>query len=157
MKGRVIKLLNIRTGEPRILPGNNPTFLRPNDVVEIVDTVIGDSYKENNVWYKLADGTFAWSGGIERNTTSTLTPNKDWWFDQYKIQSMWDKFGTRGAGVTVAVIDSGVDLSHPNLFNQRNAQGKDYSNTSFKNDRFSHGTLVAGVVCSEGDQLIGVA
>ena len=157
MKGRVTRLLNIRTGAPLILPNNNPGFLKPNDVVEIIDTVVGDTYKENNVWYKLSDGSFVWSGGVERNTTSPLRLNKDWWFDQYKIEMMWERFATRGEGVTVAVIDSGVDLSHPNLFNQRHAQGKDYSNTSFKTDAFGHGTLVAGVLCADGDQLTGVA
>ena len=157
MKGRVLKHLNIRTGSPQILPDNNPGFYKPNDVVEIVDTVLGDSYKDNNVWFKLADGTFVWSGGVERNTTSALDTSKDWWFNEYKIQSLWEKFQTRGEGITVAIIDSGVDLTHPNLFKQRNANGKDYTGTNFSIDRFGHGTLVAGVFCADGDQLVGVA
>src|SRR5260221_4446824 len=66
MEGRVNRYLNIRTGEPRVLPNNNPGFLRPNDTIDVIGIVIGDVYRGNNVWYKLKDGSYVWSGGVDR-------------------------------------------------------------------------------------------
>ena len=64
MKARVIKYLNIRSGLPEVLPDNNPGFFSPGDVIDITGKVIGQPVKGNNVWYKLDDGGFVWSGGI---------------------------------------------------------------------------------------------
>ena len=64
MKARVTKYLNIRSGSPEVLPGNNPGFFSPGEVIEITEKIIGQNVKGNNVWYKLDDGGFVWSGGI---------------------------------------------------------------------------------------------
>ncbi|GAA2391626.1 S8 family serine peptidase [Nonomuraea africana] len=58
---------------------------------------------------------------------------------------------TRGEGVTVAVIDSGVDLTHPSL---RVAGKADLTGTGYR-DCIGHGTAVAGIIAAQ--HLKGVA
>lgn len=64
-----------------------------------------------------------------------------------------------GAGVIVAVIDTGVDLDHPDL-QQNLVAGKTFvSGTTSPNDDQGHGTHVAGIVAGVGNNggIIGVA
>jgi len=64
MKGLVTMELNERQQNPGV---NSPItkFYPENQVVEIADALIGDPYDGNNVWYRLKDGAYVWSGGIE--------------------------------------------------------------------------------------------
>lgn len=60
-------------------------------------------------------------------------------------------FGGTGAGVGVAVLDSGIDWTHPELDNGRVAAQADFTGT--RDDGFDdrgHGTSVAGIIA--GDQ-----
>jgi type VII secretion-associated serine protease mycosin len=54
---------------------------------------------------------------------------------------------TRGAGVTVAVIDSGVSAHHPALENQV-SPGRDFLDprSDGRCDQYGHGTVVAGII-----------
>ncbi|MEU4718680.1 S8 family serine peptidase [Nonomuraea dietziae] len=52
---------------------------------------------------------------------------------------------TKGEGVTVAVIDSGVDLTHPSL---RVAGKADLTRTGYR-DCIGHGTAVAGIIAAQ--------
>lgn len=64
MKGVVNKRLNKRVQGASV----NAEKLNPyevGDVVEIVEILNGDDIDGNNVWYRLDDGTFVWSGGID--------------------------------------------------------------------------------------------
>lgn len=66
---------------------------------------------------------------------------------------------TAGGGVTVAVIDTGVDLSHPDLVD-RLVTGKTFvSRTSSANDDNGHGTHCAGTIGATSNAIgvIGVA
>src|SRR5690606_41648627 len=42
--------------------------------------------------------------------------DRQYWLNQYGISSAWDT--TKGAGVTGAVIDPGIDGTHPDLTGQ---------------------------------------
>lgn len=86
---------------------------------------------------------------------------------------------TRGDGVVVAVIDSGVDITHPDLVNNiwhnpgeqcgngidddangyiDDCTGWDFANgTSVVTDYVGHGTHVAGIIAAEADNGVGVA
>jgi len=58
-----------------------------------------------------------------------------------------------GAGVDVAVLDTGVNKNHPDL-SRRVVQCKDFTGTSIRNgscdDRNGHGTHVAGTILADG-------
>ncbi|NUT37435.1 MAG: type VII secretion-associated serine protease mycosin [Hamadaea sp.] len=61
-----------------------------------------------------------------------------------------------GSGVTVAVIDSGVDGSHPDLAGQV-LPGKDFVRSGDgQRDEVGHGTTVAGLIAGRGDDSTGV-
>lgn len=70
--------------------------------------------------------------------------------------------GFTGTGITVAVIDSGVNIQHPDLVNQIAAGGFDFVNntgTVTDTDPSYHGTHVAGIIAAEknGFGIRGVA
>ena len=74
MKAHVSTFLNIRTGSPEVLPNNNSGFFNPGDIITVTAKVAGQNVKGNNVWYKLQDGRFVWSGGISTIEEDTV-PN----------------------------------------------------------------------------------
>jgi subtilisin family serine protease len=75
----------------------------------------------------------------------------------------WTQFGTRGAGVRVAVIDSGVDYMHPALGGGigsgfKVVGGWDFvDNDADPMDTFGHGTHVAGIIAGNDAVVTGVA
>jgi minor extracellular serine protease Vpr len=69
--------------------------------------------------------------------------------------------GFNGLGITIAVIDTGVDYNHPDLFgfgqNGKVIGGYDYvDNDDSPMDTNGHGTEVAGIIAADG-QLKGIA
>ena len=74
-----------------------------------------------------------------------------------------DKFGAQGRygeGVTIAVIDTGCDISHPDLKDRiidvRNFTDDDKGAINNVTDYVTHGTATASVIASSG-KIIGVA
>jgi serine protease AprX len=75
------------------------------------------------------------------------------------VQSAWSA-GYNGAGVTVAVIDSGINDNHPDLQdgngNSRVVYHQDFTGTPTSNssgaqyDLYGHGTHVAGIIAGNG-------
>jgi subtilisin family serine protease len=63
---------------------------------------------------------------------------------------------SRGAGVRIAIIDTGVDFEHPDLVGQVIARRNfvDADETAFRSDL--HGTAVAGVIAAIADNHIGI-
>ena len=67
----------------------------------------------------------------------------------------WDR--TRGAGQVIAVVDTGVDLTHPDLAGNLVA-GYDFVDKDTVPDDFNlHGTHVAGIAAADDDNGVGVA
>ncbi|MDL4773834.1 S8 family serine peptidase [Actinomadura xylanilytica] len=65
---------------------------------------------------------------------------------QIGAPAAWEK-GLTGKGVKVAVLDSGVDGSHPDL---KVAESRNFTTAASADDRFGHGTHVASVVAGSG-------
>jgi serine protease AprX len=65
--------------------------------------------------------------------------------------------GLDGSGVTICLVDSGIDLVHPDLAQARVSAWKDFVNgESLPYDDSGHGTAMAGLMVSSG-RLRGVA
>ncbi|WP_328861403.1 S8 family peptidase [Streptomyces sp. NBC_00306] len=62
--------------------------------------------------------------------------------------AMW-KSGWTGKGVKVAVLDSGVDQTHPDLQGVEVAQ-KNFTESPVNDDRYGHGTHVASTIAGSG-------
>lgn len=80
-----------------------------------------------------------------------------------RAPEVWSELGTRGAGVTVAIIDSGIDYRHPMLGGGigpgfKVAGGYDFvDGDTDPMDVAGHGTHVAGIVAASSGELPGVA
>lgn len=106
-------------------------------------------------------------------------PNDTYWSEMWHLENLdtnavrrgidanaraaWSM--TRGAGVTIAVVDDGVELHHPDLA-ARAAAGlhwnfeSDTPNGGHTIDAFQHGTAVAGMAAAQGGNqrgMIGIA
>jgi len=80
-----------------------------------------------------------------------------------RADKVWALLGTRGQGVKVAIIDSGIDYNHPALGQGFGPGFKVIGGWDFVNndadpfDDAGHGTHVAGIVAGQSDQITGVA
>jgi subtilisin family serine protease len=74
-----------------------------------------------------------------------------------KAPSAWEE--TKGTEtVIIAIVDTGVDLLHPDLKNKIKSSGRDYVNNDFDaTDDNGHGTMVAGIAAAETNNNEGVA
>jgi subtilisin family serine protease len=85
------------------------------------------------------------------------TDQIDWGISRIGANQVWNN--ASGTGVIVAIIDTGIELTHPDLSN-RVTTGYDFvNNDSNPTDDNGHGTHVAGIVASTSNGLgtIGVA
>ncbi|MFJ8538568.1 type VII secretion-associated serine protease mycosin [Streptomyces sp. NPDC093591] len=74
--------------------------------------------------------------------------DQQWVLDVFAMQDTWAE--TQGEGVTVAVVDSGVDASHPDLTGQV-LKGKDFTGGgNAQEDVLGHGTAMASVIAGHG-------
>ncbi|MFI6152044.1 type VII secretion-associated serine protease mycosin [Kitasatospora sp. NPDC051170] len=79
---------------------------------------------------------------------------QQWHLEAMHAQEMWK--ATRGQGITVAVIDGGFNLQHPDLAGQF-LPGRDFSGSSggVGSDPDGHGTGMAGLIAGTGKGLGG--
>jgi subtilisin family serine protease len=78
-----------------------------------------------------------------------------WYLTREGFPAAWDL--SRGAGVKVGVIDSGVDASHPDLGGKIAAARDQDVGPNGTTDEVGHGTHVAGLACGATDNAAGIA
>ncbi len=96
---------------------------------------------------------------------ATWAPNDTYYagiyFDSYQkpylskinIEPAWDV--TKGDGVKIAILDSGIDLNHPDLASKIVAQ-QDFTGEGIDHSN-GHGTYVAGIAAAVTDNATGIA
>lgn len=83
------------------------------------------------------------------------------------VTGAWQRT-TGGASTVIAVIDSGIDFTHPDLANNKwtnrapgpdgDTNGWDYiTDSGTIVDEQGHGTAIAGIIAAQGNNMIGVA
>ena len=87
-------------------------------------------------------------------------PDKMSWGHKFlNIPSIWDTINTQGENVTVAVIDTGIDSTNPDLAGKIDDKSKNFtSNDNDFTDKDGHGTNMAGIIGASGNYAVyGVA
>jgi subtilisin family serine protease len=82
---------------------------------------------------------------------------KQWYLPQIRAFDTWTAFPPPfNPRVRVAVIDSGIDATHPDL-SPRIESGKSFVGGSWKKDQHGHGTFVAGIIAAETSNAEGIS
>ena len=123
------------------LPGF--TYLHPNVRIQYTPFAIPNDPLFNQQWHLGNTGQGGGTRGADAN-----------------IQAVWDNY--TGAGVTIAIVDDGLETGHEDFVGNINTT-LDYDWNDVDNDpnpvlaSNNHGTSVAGVAAARGDNGIGVA
>ena len=81
--------------------------------------------------------------------------SSEWHLSKIGASSAWDS--ATGVGVKIAIIDTGVDATHPDLAAAIVAGWNFHDNNSDTRDLCDHGTNVAGAAAAIGNNGVGVA
>jgi thermitase len=79
----------------------------------------------------------------------------EWHLSKIGAPTAWDRTG--GSGITIAILDTGVNGSHPDLVAQMVPGWNFYDNNSNTSDVKGHGTWVSGTAAATSNNGIGVA
>lgn len=104
------------------------------------------------LWSELVNG----ADGIEKVwLDGPVHASLDQSVPQVGAPKAWDA-GFTGTGVKTAVLDTGIDATHPDLA-AAVVRAKDFSDSGSTKDRVGHGTHVASIVTGGGQRYKGVA
>jgi len=115
------------------------------------DPLYSDQWGHNNTGQMLS---YDWGTHSHENGSPVGTPG----FDSH-AQEAWDQSqGYGNSGVVIAILDSGVDIDHPDLNLVTGYDfGDDDSNPDDNSSSPGHGTACAGVAAGDGNNGIGVS
>ncbi|MBT1688726.1 S8 family peptidase [Dawidia soli] len=163
MKLLVKDYLNVRVGAPNV---NAPSYqyLAPGSEIEVDGRLYdGGEFENIATWYRDAANNYYWSGGFAN--TKPIIPREfdpakmSWGHERYNLPFIWSKLKTMGEGITVAVIDTGIDILHQDLATKLHRLSKSFvSDAKDIKDIDGHGTNMAGIIGASGrNKVFGVA
>ena len=87
-------------------------------------------------------------------------PESEWAYEESGIRDL-NEAGFSGKGVRVCIVDTGIDVTHPDLVNTNLVGFKDFVHDTQGNPHDndvtkSHGTMMAGIIVANGS-FIGAA
>jgi subtilisin family serine protease/flagellar hook assembly protein FlgD len=89
-------------------------------------------------------------------TNDPLLPKQAGYLGAVKAPQAW-AVQPGSPTVTIAILDSGADVTHPDLKNQIARKYNAVTHSTNVSDAIGHGTFVAGVAAAETDNRVGVA
>lgn len=101
---------------------------------------------------KFAERDRVWQPGMIPNDPQYASA---WHLPRISTPTAWDS--AQGTGVTIAILDTGIDTSHPDLQPQLVPGWNFYDGNDNVSDVYGHGTAVAGVAAAAGNNGVGVA
>ncbi|HOB92679.1 MAG TPA: S8 family serine peptidase [Aquabacterium sp.] len=115
---------------------------------------------ETAVAARLAHHPLLKSAEVDRLVNADFTANDPYAASQWHLAKVlaptaWDS--AQGSGVTIAVLDSGVEATHPDLAAQLVPGWNVFDNTAITADAKGHGTQVAGTAAASLNNAAGVA
>jgi thermitase len=143
------KILKVHGGKRRKLGQSN---------VHIVD--LPGNASETAVVERLSHNPHLKFAELDRRVKNTMALNdpylgSEWHLAKLGAASAWDT--AQGAGITIAILDSGIDTTHPDLMPNLVAGYNFYDNNSDVADVCGHGTAVAGAAAAVSGNAVGVA
>jgi serine protease AprX len=103
------------------------------------------------VWLMLSEtdnGIIPWPDG---NNGGPQIERTEWAFEITQIKDLNNE-GYDGEGVIIGIVDSGIDLAHPDLDHINVTAWVDYVNEEPEPyDDHGHGTHIAGIIAAQGD------
>lgn len=143
------KILAVHGGKARKLGQSN---------LHIVD--LSTKGSERGIVEKLANNPLLKLVTLDYRRKSTFVANdpylgSEWHIAKVGATTAWDT--TQGAGVTIAILDSGVDPTHPDLVPNLVAGYNAYDNNTNTADVCGHGTAVAGTAAASTNNGVGVS
>lgn len=137
-----------------LIPKEKASFFSVDDVNLTVETP-GDTVYLPLVRYTACQYPFKFNEDVDSSRLYHL--------DNTNVVDAWEVCAPKGKNIVVAVIDTGVDLDHPDLVDNL-LPGISTAGTATVNDQDGHGTHVAGIVAAiannatgSSGQMIGVA
>lgn len=117
-------------------------------------------YTEEGVIARLANHPHLKFAELDEYVYPALTPSdpffaNGWHLPKIEAPLAWDD--AQGANVTVAILDTGVDDTHPDLASKMVPGWNFYENNANSADAHGHGTKVAGAAAAATDNALGVA
>lgn len=115
---------------------------------------------ETAVAARLAHHPLLKSAEVDRLVAADFTTNdpdasRQWHLAKVQAPLAWDS--AQGMGVTIAILDSGVEAAHPDLSAQLLPGWNVFDNTAITADAKGHGTQVAGTAAASLNNAAGVA
>ena len=127
---------------------------------ELYIVTLPPSMSERAVVERLAHDPHMKFAELDRRVKSTAVPNDPyygsaWHLAKIGASTAWDN--TMGAGITIAILDSGIDSAHPDLMPNLVAGYNVYNSNNDTSDVCGHGTAVAGTAAAAVNNGVGVA
>lgn len=143
------KILSVHGGKARKIGQSN---------LHIVD--LPGNASETGVIAQLANNPHLKFAELDRRRKSSFVPSdpyfgSEWHLAKVGAPTAWDS--TQGSGITIAILDSGIDTTHPDLTPNMVAGYNLVSNNADVTDVCGHGTAVAGTAAASSNNGIGVA
>ncbi len=140
-------------GIPLIVTGDALPAVRSARTLPAVNGMAVEADASGALWNQLTSARSAgeskiWLDGKRKSTLDRSTA-------QIGAPAAWEA-GYTGDGVTVAVLDTGVDQTHPDLDDREIAE-RNFTESPDNVDRYGHGTHVASIVAGSGAKYRGVA